>query len=121
MANQLSIVQAVLLYKQKRVRYNLLLSGVYVQVANGGEILNLNGASGVYDSDQYWGYQGPKWGTVEQPPAGYPAQIVPGVDSLHPILKVFSAVGVELAAGAYPAAILAELNAFIEFWGADFK
>jgi len=61
-------------------------------------------------------------GDADQPPAGYTAQIVPGADGLHPILKIFSAPGTELAAGAYPAAILADLtNGYITFWGADFK
>lgn len=121
MANQLTVLNVSPMFKQKRVRYGLVLSGVYVQAANGGEILNLNGAAGNFDPGQFWGYTGPKYGDPTQPPAGYTAQILPGADGLHWVLKVFSAAGQELAAGAYPAAILADLNAFIEFWAADYE
>jgi hypothetical protein len=122
MPNQLTIVQAANVWKQKKVRYNVDLSGNYGQAAGvAPEVLNLNGATGNYDPDQYWGYQGPKFVSITNLPAGYNCQIVPGADALHPILKVFSSEGVELAAGAYPAALAAELNFFIEAWGADFK
>lgn len=124
MANTLTIKQSGLVWKQKRVRYNLALSGLYVQAVPGsnvGEVLIPGNAVGKYDPDQYWGYEGPSFGNATQPPQGYGAQILPGADSQHWLLRLFSSPGTELAAGAYSAGVLADLYAYIEFWGGDFK
>jgi hypothetical protein len=124
MANMLTIVEDGPLFKNRRIRYNVALSGLYVQAVRGsnvGEVLNLGAAVGKFDAMQYWGYTGPKFGDPAQPPAGYTAKIVPGADGSHWLFQIYSSAGNELAAGAYPAAILAELDCFVEFWGADYK
>jgi hypothetical protein len=121
MANQLTVLNVSPMFKSKRVRYGLALSGNYVQVSNGGEVLAINSATGAFLPGEFWGYTGPQWGDPTQPNGGYTMQIIPGADGLHWILKVWSAPGTELAAGAYPAAITGDANAFVEFWGADFK
>lgn len=124
MPNVLTILEVSPMIKQRRIRYGVVLTGAYVQAVRGtnvGEVLIPNNAIGKFDSQQYWGFQGPKFGEASQVPAGYTATLLPGADSLHWLLKLFSAPGTELAAGAYPAGILADIDAVVEFWGADYK
>lgn len=124
MPNALTVLEVSPIFKQRRIRYSLVLSGAYVQAVRGsnvGEVLIPNNAVGKYDAQQFWGFQGPKFGEASQPPAGYTASILPGADSQHWLLKIFSAAGVELAAGAYPAGVLADIDAVVEFWGANYK
>lgn len=44
-------------------------------------------------------------------PAGYTASIIPGSGPTNAKIKIYSAVGTELAAGAYPAAITGATDA----------
>lgn len=112
--------------KQRRIRYGIVLSGAYVQ-ANAaatpptGEVLNLGAATGNYDSQQYWGYQGPAFGAPTQPTAGYTWSLLPTSSPNLWVLKIWSSPGTELAAGNYSAAVLADLSGFVEFWGANWK
>lgn len=124
MANQLTVLGSNPMFKQRRIRYGLTLAGLYVQAVPGsnvGEVLIPGNAVGKFDPEQYWGFQGPTHGEVSQPIQGYGAQIVPGADSQHWLLRLFSSPGTELAAGAYAAGVLADLYAYIEFWGADYR
>lgn len=124
MPNVLTVLEVSNVIKQRRIRYGLVLTGAYVQAVRGtnvGEVLIPGNAVGKFDAMQYWGFQGPKFGEASQPPAGYTASLLPGADAQHWLLKLFSAPGTELAAGAYPAGVLADLDAVVEFWGADYK
>lgn len=115
------------LERDKSIRYGVRLSGAYVQVANGGEILNLNGAANPgFLPGGAWGLTGPDpkvagAGYPLQGPGGLAAEVVPGVDAFHPILKLFdTTTGNELAAGNYSAAVLADTNFFLAFEGRNF-
>jgi hypothetical protein len=106
--------------REKLIRYKLTLSGAYVQAiraTNTGELIDLTKVVGVNKEDQFWGKNGPKRVYVVQAPAGYGVSILPGADGLHWLLKVWSAVGVELAAAAYPAAITADVDVYLEASG----
>lgn len=126
MPNVLTIKNVSPMMKIRKIRYQVALSGAYVQAVRGsnvGEVLNLGNYVGKFDPEQGWGLDGPSVGSgkVTNPPAGYPAKIIPGADSQHWLLQIFSAAGVELAAGAYPAGILADVDIYIEFEGGNFK
>jgi hypothetical protein len=54
----------------------------------------------------------PKFATVVNSPAGYSAEFVAGATMQTCKLKVFASPGNELAAAAYPAALLADANGF---------
>lgn len=126
MANTLTVSSAPTVMKQRFIRYLVALSGSYVQAVRGsnvGEVLNLGSIqSGTFDPMQYWGYEGPKIVKLVNGPGLYIAEIVPGADAFHWLLKVSSTTpGTELAAGAYPASITGDLDVYIEAWGAEFK
>lgn len=108
----------------KLVRYSVVLSGNYVQVANGGEVLSLNQALNPgFLAGAGWGLTGPNparqgAGYSLQGPGGLAAEIVPGVDAFHPILKLFDpTTGNELAAGPYPAKASGDANFSVAFEG----
>jgi hypothetical protein len=124
MPNVLTIDAVFNQMRKRRIRYNVVLSGAYVQAVRGqnvGEVLNLASFTGKFDAEQNWGYTGPKRGFVVNLPGGHAAKILPGADGTHWLLQVFSAAGVELAAAAYPAAILADLEIYVEFEGASYR
>lgn len=109
--------------KEKLIRYKVVLSGAYVQAVRGtavGEVLNLTNVAGLFQPGQFWSQKGPITGRVQQGPQGLVARIIPGVDALHPILQIFSAFATELAAGAYSAAVLADQDIIVEFYGRTF-
>lgn len=120
---------AVRIYeREKLIRYSLTLSGVYVQAVRGtavGEVIDLTKALSPtqFQPNQLWGYRGPVRGYIlNGGSSGLNASILPGVDAFHWLLKVFSGgnVGAELAAGAYSAGILADLDIIVEFTGNNF-
>ncbi|HLJ90518.1 MAG TPA: hypothetical protein VKZ53_27160 [Candidatus Angelobacter sp.] len=124
MANVITVKRVQNLERDKSIRYQVALSGNYVQVANGGEVLAINSAQNPqFLPGAGWGLTGPdvtKFGVGYplQGPGGLAAEIVPGVDAFHPILKLFNTTtGTELAAGAYPAAVIADTNFFIQLEG----
>ena len=126
MPNVLTVKSAPTVMKQRFIRYLVTLSGSYVQAvrgANTGEVLNLGTiASGTFDPMQYWGYEGPKIVKLVNGPGGYTAEILPGADAFHWLLKIYGTTpGTELSAGAYPAGISGDLDIYIEAWGAEFK
>ena len=129
MANVLTVKKATKAgggaLNERKVRYSCVLSPQNTQAVRGsnvGEVLNLGTATGNNDPMEFWGYTGPSFGEVLQGPAGYVCQIIPGADGLHWLLKVWSGVGTELPAGAYPAAILADtLDMIIQFRGASYR
>lgn len=112
--------------REKLLRYSVVLSGAYVQAIRGtnvGEVLDLTkvppNALGVSNSS--WGYRGPVRMYVINPGSnGNGMVIIPGADAFHWILKIFSGVGAELAAGAYPAGLLADLDIVAEATGNNF-
>lgn len=111
--------------REKLVRYKLTLSGAYVQHIRGtatGEVLDLTkvvGDPGV--ADQFWGPIGPsRVYILNAGGTGYSLSIVPGVDGLHWLLCVFSGVATELAAGAYPAGLAADVDILVESTGRRF-
>ena len=109
--------------REKLVRYSCVLSGNYVQAGAAGsavgEIIDLTKAVGApgAPAGQFWGNKGPARGYALQGPAGFTAQLIPGADALHWILKVWSSAGNEHAAGAYEASITGDTNFFLEFTG----
>lgn len=126
MANVLTITAIQPLDRFKIVRYNCVLSGNYVQVANGGEVLTLNSAlNPSILAGGYWGLTGPSFtqgrlgtGYPLQGPGGLAAEIFPGVDGLHPILKLFDpTTGNELATGPYPAKVTVDTQFNLAFEG----
>lgn len=121
MANVMTVDSAYTRDREKFIRYNVVLSGAYVQAvrgANTGEVLDLTVVvSTLPKADQFWGVTGPKRGTISNIPASYIAKIIPGADRLHWLLQIFSAIGTELVAGAYPAGLTADLDFYVEFTG----
>lgn len=110
---------------EKRIRYTLTLSGAYVQAVRGsnvGELIDLTKAlNPSFQAEVFWGQKGPTRGYVMQGGiAGNDAEIIPGADSLHWLLKVFSSANTELGAGAYNAAVTGDLDIIIEFTGRNF-
>lgn len=112
--------------REKLIRYSVILSGNYAQFTRGqnvGEVLNLQQAyvPASYQANQFWGYKGPVRGYVISGGAsGYNMTIEIGADPFHWLLVIQSAVATQLAAGPYPAALLAELGIVVEFTGFAF-
>jgi hypothetical protein len=111
--------------REKLIRYNIRLSGNYVQHVRGqnvGEVIDLSKVVGINQYDQFWGQKGPrKVYIINVGESGYGFSIVPGADALHWLLVVYSGVATELAAGAYPAPLLADLDITIEAAGLSFN
>lgn len=117
---------AIVYEREKRVRYSVTLSGSYVQHVRGsnvGEVLDLTkGLSPSFDfANQFWGMRGPVRMYVLNPGGtGYQMTIVPGADSLHWLLAIYSGVATELAAGTYAAnaaGLLTDLDIVVEATG----
>lgn len=111
--------------REKLVRYKLVLTGNYVQHTRGqnvGEVLDLTKVIAAGNApDQLWGLNGPsRVYVLNAGGTGYSLSVVPGADNLHWLLCVFSNVATELAAGAYPAALLADVDILIESTGRRF-
>ena len=111
--------------REKLVRYKCALSGNYTQHTRGqniGEVLDLTkviGDPGV--ADQFWGLNGPsRVYVLNAGGTGYSMSIVPGADNLHWLLCIFSGVATELAAGAYPGGLVADVDIVIESTGRRF-
>lgn len=124
MPNVMTVKRVQNLERDKSIRYQVVLNGNYVQVANGGEVFNINVAlNPQFLPGAFWGLTGPdvtKFGVGYplQGPGGLAAELVPGVDAFHPILKLFDPLtGNELAAGAYAAKISGDNNFFVQFEG----
>ena len=120
MPNTMAIESAIKLpHGFKKIRYSVTLSGNYVQAvrgANTGEVLALGSATNpLYLPDATWGQKGPLRACIVNGPAGNQAEIIPGADSLHWLLKFFSAADTELGAGAYSATIKADADFVVEF------
>lgn len=126
MPNILTVDETQPQEKFRTVRYKVAIqAGNYVQAVRGsnvGEVLNLNGAlNPLGKTNALWGKDGPDRGYPLQGPAGFGVSIIPGADGLHWLLKVWGSVGVEHVAGAYEAAIVADVDFLIEFTAANFK
>jgi hypothetical protein len=125
MANVLTVIKVSRMMAIRKIRYQVRLSGNYVQAVRGsnvGEVLDLTNIVGKYDPDQYWGQQGPLNVNLMSAPAGLTAKVIPGADVYHWLLQVFSTTpATEFSAGAYSAALLADLDIFIEAEGGNFK
>ena len=110
--------------REKIIRYNVALSGLYTQAvrgANTGEVLDLTKVTGVFAPDQFWGLRGPvRLYPVNNGSTGYSMSIIPGADSLHWLLMIFSGVATQLNAGAYPAGLTTDLDIFCEASGRRF-
>lgn len=118
---------AVRLYeREKLIRYSIALAGNYVQHVRGsnvGEVINLTVApsNANFSPMELWGYKGPVRGYIlNTGGTGYSMSIVPGADAYHWLLCIFSGVAAELAAGAYPAPLVADADIVIEFSGQSF-
>jgi len=135
MANKLSLastpqgidLNAVRIYeREKLIRYNVTLSGAYVQHVRGqnvGEVIDLtqNLTNANYSPGQYWSARGPsRVYVINAGGTGYSMSIVPGADNLHWLLCIYSGVAAELAAGAYPAGLAADVDVVIEASGRSF-
>lgn len=124
MANQLTIndLNAVRQeQREKTITYSVTLIGAYVSFVRGqnvGEVLTPNTAIGQYLPDQFWGESGPRvMYLLNTGSTGYAMSIVPGADNLHWLLVIFSGIAAQLAAGAYPAGLLADLDIKVEARG----
>lgn len=128
-----NVLQAKPAKRSRRVRTRVFkgtLSGAYVQFGAGvGEILDLTAATdpnfynepigGIFNLADHTA--GLYEAVVTKAPAGYTAQLKlqaapTGWNNAY-TLRIFSAAGVELAAAAYPAAILADPTVEIEISG----
>lgn len=107
--------------REKLVRMNVRLSGNYAQHTRGqnvGEVLDLTKVTGINAPMQYWGPKGPRTVYINNiGESGYAMSILPGADSLHWLLVIYSGLATELAGGAYPAGLLADLDISIEAAG----
>jgi hypothetical protein len=110
--------------REKTIRYTVTLSGNYTQFVRGtnvGEVLDLTKVQSTqYLPDQYWGNVGPQIMYLLNNGSSGTAtsmSIVPGADKMHWLLVIYSAVGTQLAAAAYPAGLLADLDIVAEATG----
>jgi hypothetical protein len=120
MAVDLNGVQQV--EKFKTIIYKVTLAGNYVQsvrLQNVGEVLQPNLASNpAFLPGASWGLAGPSRAYIINGPAGLGAEMIPGADNFHWLLRLFNPVtGAELAAGAYAALQLADLDFKVAFEG----
>lgn len=110
--------------REKVIAYTLTLSGNYVQHVRGtatGEVLDFTKAVGAFTEDQNWGQKGPSRVYILNPGGtGYALSIVPGADAFHWLLCIFSGVATELAGGAYPAPLTADIDIVVEATGRKF-
>jgi hypothetical protein len=111
--------------REKLIRMNCRLSGnyaVHTRGQNVGEVLDLTkvvGAAG--GTDQFWGKNGPRSVYITNiGESGFSMSIVPGADSLHWLLVIYSALATEHAAAVYEAGLLADLDITIEASGRSF-
>jgi hypothetical protein len=112
--------------KYKTVVCIVTLTGNYVQAirkSNVGEVLlpnsvnSLTGNPGLLPGAG-WGLTGPTRAYIINGPAGLGAEMLPGADNFHWLLKLFNpTTGAELAAGAYAALNLADLDFKVAFEG----
>jgi hypothetical protein len=115
--------------KFKTVVTKVVLSGNYVQSVRGqnvGEVLlpnsvnSLTGNPGLLPGAG-WGLTGPTRAYIINGPAGLGAEMLPGADNFHWLLELFNpTTGAQLAAGAYAALNLADLDFKVAFEGRNF-
>lgn len=122
MANTIAVDKVVVAGKEKRIRYKLtILAGNYttaVRGTNGGELIDLTKATGIREADQFWGQKGPDRVYLLNGPGGFAAEVLPGADGLHWLLKMYSAPGTEIVNGtAYNAAVTGDLDFLVEATG----
>jgi hypothetical protein len=108
--------------KFKTIVYKVTLTGNYVQavrLSNVGEVMIPNNATNpALLPGGSWGLTGPTRAYIINGPAGLGAEMLPGADNFHWLLKLFNpTTGAELAAGAYAALNLADLDFKIAFEG----
>lgn len=125
MANTLTVLKVYPTEREKRIRYGVTLSGNYAQVARGndtGEVLKLEGASNPnFLPGASFGQKGADQVLLVNGPTAYSAEILPGANSNHWLLKIINlGLSTELAAGAYPAALTGDLDFQIEATGPNF-
>lgn len=117
---------AIVYEREKRVRYTVTLTGSYVQHVRGsnvGEVLDFTKAltNAPMFANEYWGMRGPvRAYLINTGGTGYGMSIVPGADSLHWLLCIYSGVATELAAGLYSSnapGLLTDLDIVIEATG----
>jgi hypothetical protein len=103
--------------RRREVRgYTLTLSGSY---STGGDTMNLLTATNPNKLEKpLWSKRKPTGFEVQNFTTGFAAEIIPGTDNTAWLLKIENgATGAELAAGAYPAALTADVNIRVEFSG----
>jgi hypothetical protein len=113
--------------REKTIRYSVALSGNYTQFVRGqnvGEVLDLTKVQSTqYLPDQYWGSAGPRIMYLLNNGSSGTAtsmSIIPGADNLHWLLVIYTAVGNQLATGAYAAnaaGLLTDLDIVAEATG----
>src|SRR4051812_25002679 len=103
-------LDAVRLYeREKLIRYQIVLTGSYVQAVRGtnvGELIDLTKTpgNGLFNPNQLWGYRGAIKGYIlNTGSTGFSMSVIPGADGLHWLLVIFSGVATQLAAGTYAA------------------
>ncbi len=110
MAIAMTITSVDISRRRKSVHVQAALSGNY---AAGGEPVDLTTLANpqMIQDGQLRG--NPVLGVIEKYPAGSLAELIPGATPKTWFLKVFSAPGTELAAGAYPAGIAGDTCEFV--------
>jgi hypothetical protein len=92
--------------RKKRRLFKVAASGNYV---TGGDTVNLASLLNPgFIGDANFGSNNITDFAVEQCPAGYGAELIPGTTLANWKLKIFTTANTELAAAAYPAAITAD-------------
>lgn len=121
MASALTVTKVLVSEREKRIRYGVVLSGNYAQATRGqdvGEVLKLETAANPkFLPNAFFGPKGAEQVTIVNGPAFYSAEILPGANGNHWLLKVGASAGVpatELAAAGYPAALTGDLDFQIE-------
>lgn len=103
--------------------HRVTLSGSYTQVSRGsntGEVLTPNTASNpnflakpsAAHYDRAYPLQGP---------GGFSAELIPGADDTHWLLKVYSSAGTEHVAAAYEATITGDLDFLVAFEAKNYR
>jgi hypothetical protein len=97
-----------------------------VRGTNVGEVLLPNSVNSLTGNPAFlpgsgWGLTGPTRAYIINGPAGLGAEMLPGADNFHWLLKLFNpTTGAELAAGAYAALNLADVDFKVAFEGRNF-
>lgn len=115
MSLALTVVKVARYLRDKEIILAVVASGNYVA---GGDTINLTSLlNPSHFDDAVIGYPGKiEDYSIEQMPAGYGGEMIPGTNLTNWKLKITTTANTELAAGAYPAAITGD-TIYLRFKG----